>query len=167
MEIPEGVEEIGDATFYGCAYLEDITLPSTVQNIGDNSFALCNKVKRMEVKAVIPPTIEAKTFFDVNRNIPVIVPEGTRDTYANDEYWGEFINVAEYEDVETQIENAENATIAIYSIGGVLYVDGLSADYQVFDVNGRLVYTGRDTQLSLPRGVYVVAVGGEVEKVVL
>ena len=49
----------------------------------------------------------------------------------------------------------------------MLYVDGLSADYQVFDVNGRLVYTGRDAQLSLPCGVYVVVVEGEVEKVVL
>ncbi len=166
LEIPEGVEEIGDATFYGCAYLEDITLPSTVQNIGDNSFALCNKVKRMEVKAVIPPTIEAKTFFDVNRNIPVIVPEGARDAYANDEYWGEFINVIE-SDEETKIENAENANVAIYSVGGVLYVDGLLADYQVFDTNGRLIYSGRDAQLSLPRGVYMIAVGGEVQKVVL
>ena len=46
-------------------------------------------------------------------------------------------------------------------------MDGLSADYQVFDVNGRLVYTGRDAQLQLPRGVYMIAIEGEVEKIVL
>ena len=167
LVIPEGVTEVGDAAFYGCTYLDSLALPSTTQRIGDNCFALCSRMKQINVNAIEPPTIFAKTFFDVNRNIPVIVPEGAREVYANDEYWGEFINVVESEDTETQIENAENANVAIYSVGGVLYVDGLSADYQVFDVNGRLVYTGRDAVVSLPRGVYVIAVGGEVEKVVL
>ena len=167
LVIPEGVTEVGDAAFYGCTYLDSLALPSTTQRIGDNCFALCSRMKQINVNATVPPTIFAKTFFDVNRNIPVIVPEGAREAYANDEYWGEFINVVESDDVDTQIENAENANVAIYSVGGVLYVDGLSADYQVFDVNGRLVYTGRDVQLSLPRGVYVVNVGGEVEKVVI
>ena len=167
LVIPEGVTEVGDAAFYGCTYLDSLALPSTTQRIGDNCFALCSRMKQINVNAIEPPTIFAKTFFDVNRNIPVIVPEGAREAYANDEYWGEFINVVESDDVDTQIENAENANVAIYSVGGVLYVDGLSADYQVFDVNGRLVYTGRDAQLSLPRGVYVVAIEGEVEKIVL
>ena len=71
------------------------------------------------------------------------------------------------DEVNAQIENAENANVAIYSVGGVLYVDGLSADYQVFDVNGRLVYTGRDAQLSLPRGVYMIVIGNQIQKVVL
>ena len=167
LVIPEGVTEVGDAAFYGCTYLDSLALPSTTQRIGDNCFALCSRMKQINVNATVPPTIFAKTFFYVNRNIPVIVPEGAREAYANDEYWGEFINVVESEDVETQIENAENANVAIYSVGGVLYVDGLSADYQVFDVNGRLVYSGRDAQLQLPRGVYMIAVGGEVQKVVI
>ena len=167
LVIPEGVTEVGDAAFYGCTYLDLLALPSTTQRIGDNCFALCSRMKQINVNATVPPTIFAKTFFDVNRNIPVIVPEGAREAYANDEYWGEFINVVESDEVETQIENAENANVEIYSVGGVLHVDGLSADYQVFDVNGRLVYSGRDAVLSLPRGVYVVVVEGEVEKVVL
>ena len=68
---------------------------------------------------------------------------------------------------ETSVDKLEATTINIYSNNGVLYVDGLSVDYQVFDVNGRLVYSGRDAALALPRGVYVVVVGDEVEKVVL
>ena len=68
---------------------------------------------------------------------------------------------------ETFVENLDGSTINIYSNNGVLYVDGLSADYQVFDVNGRLVYSGCESVLSLPCGVYVVVVGDEVQKVVL
>ena len=90
LTIPEGVTEVGDAAFYGCAYLEDMTLPSTVQEIGDNGFALCAKLKKIHVKATTPPTIKAKTFFDVNRCIPVYVPDEVVDAYKDDPYWSEF-----------------------------------------------------------------------------
>ena len=90
LTIPEGVTEVGDAAFYGCTYLEDMVLPSTIQEIGDNGFALCAKLKKIHVKAVTPPTIQAKTFFDVNRQIPVYVPDNAVEAYKDDPYWQEF-----------------------------------------------------------------------------
>ncbi len=90
LTIPEGVTEVGDAAFYGCTYLEDMTLPSTVQEIGDNGFALCAKLQKIHVKATTPPTIKAKTFFDVNRRIPVYVLDEVVDAYKDDPYWSEF-----------------------------------------------------------------------------
>ena len=90
LTIPEGVTEIGDAAFYGCTYLEDMVLPSTIQAIGDNGFALCAKLQKIHVKATTPPSIQAKTFFDVNRQIPVYVPDGAVEAYEDDPYWQEF-----------------------------------------------------------------------------
>ena len=90
LDIPEGVTEIGDGAFYGCVYLEDMVLPSSVQEIGDNTFALCAKVQKITVNALTPPTIQAKTFYDVNRRIPVYVPEEAVDDYKADNYWKEF-----------------------------------------------------------------------------
>ena len=90
LTIPEGVTEIGDAAFYGCTYLEDMMLPSTVQEIGDNGFALCAKLQKIHIKATTPPTIQAKTFFDVNRQIPVYVPDNAVEAYKDDPYWQEF-----------------------------------------------------------------------------
>ena len=90
LTIPEGVTEVGDAAFYGCTYLEDMVLPSTIQEIGDNGFALCAKLKKIHVKAATPPTIQAKTFFDVNRQIPVYVPDEVVEAYKSDPYWSEF-----------------------------------------------------------------------------
>ena len=90
LTIPEGVTEIGDAAFYGCTYLEDMVLPSTIQEIGDNGFALCAKLQKIHVKAATPPTIQAKTFFDVNRQIPVYVPDNAVEAYKDDPYWQEF-----------------------------------------------------------------------------
>ena len=90
LTIPEGVTEIGDGAFYGCTYLEDLVLPSSVQSIGDNCFALCAKMGKIVVNSVTPPTIAAKTFFDVNRRIPVYVPDNCVDAYESDPYWSEF-----------------------------------------------------------------------------
>jgi hypothetical protein len=90
LEIPEGVEEIGDGAFYGCVYLENLTLPSSVQAIGDNCFALCAKLEKIVVNAPVPPTIQAKTFYDVARQIPVYVPDEAVSAYEDDTYWQEF-----------------------------------------------------------------------------
>ena len=90
LDIPEGVTEIGDGAFYGCTYLEDMTLPASIQAIGDNCFALCAKLTKITCNAVTPPTIEAKTFFDVKRQIPVYVPDEAVSAYEDDTYWQEF-----------------------------------------------------------------------------
>ena len=100
LTIPEGVTELGDAAFYGCTYLEEMSLPSTIQLIGDNGFALCDKLEIMYVKAPVPPTIQAKTFYNVKRKIPVYVPLGAVDLYKNDTYWSEFKIMSEEDAVE-------------------------------------------------------------------
>ena len=65
------------------------------------------------------------------------------------------------------MDNVDELSVMIYVQNGVIYVEGVETDYHVLDAAGRSIYTGRDAQLSLPRGVYVVVVGGEVEKVVI
>ena len=112
LTIPEGVTELGDAAFYGCTYLEEMSLPSTIQSIGDNGFALCAKLEIMYVKAPVPPTIQAKTFLDVNRKIPVYVPDGAVDAYKDDPYWSEFKILSE----ENAVENVINPTSSAQKI---------------------------------------------------
>ena len=67
----------------------------------------------------------------------------------------------------TGLENSVISSANVYSRDGRLHVEGAETDYYVLDMAGRLIYSGRDTELQLPRGVYVVNVGGEVQKVVL
>jgi hypothetical protein len=71
------------------------------------------------------------------------------------------------EDGKTLVDNVDESSVMIYVQNGVIHVEGAETDYHVLDAAGRLIYTGRDAQLSLPRGVYVVVVGDEVEKVVI
>ena len=67
----------------------------------------------------------------------------------------------------TGLENSVISSANVYGNNGTLYVEGAETDYHVLDMAGRLIYTGRDAQLQLPCGVYMVAIGGEVQKVVI
>ena len=96
ITIPEGVTSIGKAAFFDCSYLKEITLPSTVQTIADNAFGQCQKVAKMTVNATTPPIVEAETFEDIDRSIPLYVPIGTALQYKAADYWCEFFNVIEY-----------------------------------------------------------------------
>ena len=127
ITIPEGVEEIGTAAFYGCTFLSELTLPSTTKKIAQNGFALCSKLQTMYVNALVPPTIEAKTFEDVDRATPVFVPQGTLVRYQADPYWSEFFNMAEYEAPTGNLTPAANETNALRKVvrnGQVLILRG-------------------------------------------
>ena len=128
LTLPEGVEEIGRAAFFDCTYLNELTLPSTMKKIADNGFAGCEKMEKMYVNALVPPTIEAKTFEDVDRATPVFVPKGTLERYQADEYWSEFFNMAEYEaptgNLNTATDNDANALRKVLRNGQVLILRG-------------------------------------------
>ena len=107
IEIPEGVEEIGEGAFYGCTYLEDLVLPTSVRYVGDNTFALCAKLKKITVNSVTPPSIQAKKFFDVKRQIPVYVPDGSENDYKAADGWKEFFNIQPVSAMATAIDEMQ------------------------------------------------------------
>ena len=74
---------------------------------------------------------------------------------------------AEFELDRTPVDNIDDSSVMIYVQNGMLYIEGVEIDYNVFDASGRLIYTGRDAQLSLPRGVYMIVMGNQIQKVVL
>ena len=135
LEIPEGVTEIGDGAFYGCTYLEEMVLPSSVQSIGDNCFALCAKLTKITCNAVTPPTIQAKTFYDVKRQIPVYVPDEAVSAYEGDTYWQEF-------DIQGQSEVPQGIDNTPFPSGeGWGEARKFLRDGQIFILRGEKVYT--------------------------
>ena len=126
ITIPEGVTAIGKSAFYGCTYLTDLNLPSTVQSIADNGFALCSKLKKISVSAVTPPTIDAKTFEDVDKSIPLCVPVGTRQSYADAPHWQEFFNIQETTPTAVSTTSAADTTMVqkVLRNGQVLILRG-------------------------------------------
>ena len=136
--IPEGVTEIGDAAFYGCVYLQDMVLPGTIETIGDSAFALCSKLQKITVLSTTPPAIEAKTFYDVNRAIPVYVPAEAVADYKNDRYWKEF-----------NIQSNANATAIEQTSASNIAPRKVFRDGQVYILRGGKTYTTTGVEVNL------------------
>ena len=164
LNIPEGVTEIGDAAFYGCSYLEDLVLPSSLQTIGDNCFSLCSKLGRIIVNAAVPPVVEAKTFYEVDRSIPVYVPKGSLEAYKADAYWSEFRLL---DDDPATVLSPEADNSGCYAANGMIFnPNGVSLN--VYNLQGVLIYTGNATKIEMPaKGVYILKTPTATEKVVL
>lgn len=160
--IPKNVTNIGINAFSGCIYLENLTLSSSLQEIGDTGFAFCNKLNSIIVNAIVPPIIQAKTFSEVNRSIPLYVPAGSLTAYQSNIYWREFLNITEsptgikpttiIEGVYAQngtivVENETNLSVAIYDIIGRLVASGSSSTryFAVPNASTYLVNVGKQT----------------------
>ncbi len=67
----------------------------------------------------------------------------------------------------TPVENTSDNQTKIYTTNGTLHIDGLTSDYQIYNISGQLIYRGNETSLQLPRGIYLITMGGETQKIVL
>ena len=65
------------------------------------------------------------------------------------------------------LETSKISSANIYTTNGTLHVENATENYHILDAAGRLIYSGNATTLTLPRGIYLVTINGEVEKIVL
>ena len=87
MTIPDGVTSIGEWTFGDCSALTQITIGNGVTSIGNSAFAYCSALAEMTILATVPPTITAYTFSNINPQVKVSIPEGSKEAYMADENW--------------------------------------------------------------------------------
>ena len=87
-----GVASINDDAFAGCTGLASVTIPATMAGIGNNAFAGCTGLTSLTVKATTPPTVGSNAFENVDKTIPVYIPDGTIGQYKTATGWSEFFN---------------------------------------------------------------------------
>ena len=149
--------------------LKRIRIPASVESIGESAFSYCLGLEEIRVEAVEPPLLldyPSDVFVGVDKNIPLIVPEGTVEKYREAEGWREFLNCKEAGDV-TGSESAEADRPAYYTEGLTLIMDS-ERDVEVFSTAGTYVYSGRTQTVTLPQaGVYVMRCDGETYKFVV
>jgi hypothetical protein len=69
----------------------------------------------MNVNATTPPQVEARTFEDVDRTIPVVVPDASVNAYKAAPVWQEF-NIVGKNNVSTAVDNVDASTCGIQKI---------------------------------------------------
>ena len=87
ITLPESVTSIGDRAFYYCSALTQVTIGSGVTSIGNGAFYNCSALAEMTVLPTVPPTITAYTFSNINPQVKVSIPEGSKEAYMADENW--------------------------------------------------------------------------------
>lgn len=84
IDIPEGVRTIGDNAFRSTA-LTELTLPSTVTNIGKKITEKC-KLRRINCLAALPPVLEKEN----DSKVPLFVPAASVEAYKSAKQWKNF-----------------------------------------------------------------------------
>ncbi len=116
---------------------------------------------RVKVILVAEPIegFEFSHWSDDNTDNPrAFYPDGNLEVYA-------YFKIAS--STPTNVENTQITSAKVYGANGTLHVEGADNDYYVLDASGKLIYTGRQEMLSLPQGMYLVTIAGEIQKVVL
>ena len=91
ISLPNGVTSIGERAFMACETLTQVTIPGSVTSIGDRAFYGCSALAEMTVLPTVPPAITENTFSNINPQVKVSIPEGSRDAYMADENWKQLL----------------------------------------------------------------------------
>ena len=160
VTIPNIVKSIGNYSFCECSKLTQVTIGNSVKSIGKGAFSDCSTLAEMTVLATVPPTAGWKAFDGVNSNIPVYVPAEALEDYWAANVWEDFINL---QAMQTDLQTPSiPESITVY--GGTLHnPQGLPVS--LYDMQGRMVYSGTAATVSQPAGVYVVRCAGASGKV--
>ena len=154
--VPKSVTCIGESAFGQCTALKELTLSENVSKIESYAFEDFAAITKMTVLATVPPTAETSAFKYFNLDTPVHVPAESLAAYQAADGWKEFTNL---KTISGTAIDTPSMPESISIQGGMLHnPQGLTVN--IYDLTGRLVYSGNATTVELPAGIYVVGCNG-------
>lgn len=69
-----------------------VTLPATTISIGDLSFESCQKIAKIKIKAVAPPSLYANSFQGMQNLTNILVPTNSVNIYKTAPIWISYSN---------------------------------------------------------------------------
>ena len=139
--------------------------------IGEGAFTYCDALTTVYCHWEQPLECYPQFEETVLTDAVLYVPTGTKEAYAKTHPWSGFINIEEKD--YSGIADTTQPEVTVKVIDGAIIIGGgdgtASAPVvEVYSAGGQCVYRGTDTVISsLTHGVYVVKVGGTVQKVAL
>ena len=141
------VTAIGEGAFENNETLEKVSIPETVESIGDNAFAGCKNLSQIRIFAEEPIKLgsasagtrgsgASSVFAEVDMETCVLyVPAGSKEKYEQAEGWSDFKNI---------VEMGETAAITIGKSGKASYCGDKSLDFGYSDKVKAYIATGFD-----------------------
>ena len=115
VTLPNDIRMIKRNTFDGCSSLKNIVIPSKVEYIYQEAFAGCSSLKNVKSLASTPPLLYENAFS--NYEIPLSVPEGTRDSYLAASPWNKFKEILSASDTKyTLTYKVDSEVYQIYEL---------------------------------------------------
>ena len=106
------VNRIDDNAFKGCIGITSVTIPSSVETIGESAFDECTNLTTVFVEKNTPIAITSNVF--ANRtNMTLYVPTGYIEAYKQADYWKEFMAIYDFLLYEAQTLVADTEAVAI------------------------------------------------------
>ena len=162
---------IGYGAFYYCFALTSIDIPASVSMIDDYAFTACSSLTSVYCHWEEPLECEPEFEDEVLMNAILYVPDGCVDAYRAVKPWSEFANIEE--EGYSGIADTPQPEMTVKVIDGAISIEGgdgtASAPVvEVYSAGGQCIYRGTDSSIGgLGHGIYVVRVGGTVQKVAL
>lgn len=170
--IPNSVNEIGSNAFSDCTSLKKVTLGKSINKYGTCILAGCNAIEGIYVSATTPFKFGNTSSYPFNytnyNNATLYVPEGTTASYKSVKPWSNFQNIKEWDPNKGIGEISDGAHPQIFVENGRIVVLGTENIVNVFDLSGRLMFSGNGNDIpSLGKGIYIVTYGNERYKVII
>ena len=123
--ISTAVKEIDEDAFLLNKNITSVTIPATVEKIGENAFRGCEKLDSVTVAWATPLEVPANIFEGVDvANAVLCVAKGTEDLYANAPVWKDFGRISLYLGDDDVIEFEDDAVKQICVANWDLNNDG-------------------------------------------
>ncbi|MCM1094298.1 MAG: leucine-rich repeat domain-containing protein [Lachnospiraceae bacterium] len=154
IDIPSYVIAIGNMAFYGCVNLKEVLLPSGIAKIGASCWGECLNLKKIQYTASTPIEAEKNIFSDQTYGMAVLYCNGNNvSQYYKTMPWGLFGNII---GVEEETDGLSDTV-----------VHEEQADIKVYDLSGRMVYSGSRSEMTLDSGFYILSQGASAKKIVV
>lgn len=148
------IVSIGDYAFAGCTGLTSITIPESVMYIGIQAFKRCKGLTSVTAESPVPAKCASiSTFSDVDKTIPLYVPEGSEDLYRAAIGWNRFSNIMPIQPAILNIEVVSSDESMGDAYGGGIFDRDSAVLIFAIPADGYKFVTWSDGVTSNPRTI--------------